>query len=114
MKSQSFYLNEDRDMSHIKFLKVKIKSLTAESRIIRCEEARAGQRPGLRDALRAHRVNAVRNETRLTQLAYGFLRGRARTTIEPKATHDPDWKRVEAMVKKYGPEKVEAFTHWKS
>lgn len=83
----------------IRFLKVKIKSLTAEARIIRLEEGRS--RGELRAALRSHRQWDVRREQRATQLAYGYLRGRARVTIEPGARSEPDWDRVTAMIKKY-------------
>jgi hypothetical protein len=84
----------------IRFLKVKIKSLTAEARIIRLEEGRS--RGELRAALRSHRQWDVRREQRATQLAYVYLRGRARVTIEPGARSEPDWDRVTTMVKKYG------------
>ena len=83
-----------------RFLKVKVKSLTAEARIIRLEEARS--RGDLREELRAHRRKDVRREQRATQLAYGYLRGIARARVEPKPLTEPDWTRVEAMVKKYG------------
>jgi hypothetical protein len=83
----------------VRFLKVKIKSLTAEARIIRVEEGRS--RGDLRAALRAHRQWDVRREQRATQLAYGYLRGRARRQVEPSALSEPDWDRVTAMVKKY-------------
>jgi len=83
----------------VRFLKVKIKSLTAEARIIRLEEGRS--RGELRQALRTHRQWDVRREQRATQLAYGYLRGRARRQIEPGARTEPDWDRVTAMVKKY-------------
>lgn len=82
------------------FLKIKLKSLATESRIIRQHENRGGPLTG---ELRFHRVGTVREETRLTLLAYGFLRGRSRWQIEAKAAKEPDWKRVEAMAVKYGP-----------
>jgi len=95
-----------------RFLKVKVKSLAAESRIIRKEEGRA--RGELRDQLRAHRRQEVRREQRATQLAYGYLRGIAMTRIEPKPLSDPDWKRVEAMVKRYGePGALDGLTAWR-
>ena len=90
----------------IRFLKVKIKSLTAESRIIRLEESRS--RGELRDSLRAHRQHEVRRETRATQLAYGYLRGRERKRIEPGAVTEPDWERVKQMVKKYSANRMVA------
>jgi hypothetical protein len=86
----------------IRFLKVKIKSLSAEARIIRIEELRS--RGDLRDALRRHRREDVRREQRATQIAYGYLRGIKLDRIEPNAKSDPDWERIKAMVKKYGSE----------
>lgn len=95
-----------------RFLKVKVKSLAAESRIIRREEERS--RGDLRDQLRAHRRREVRREQRATQLAYGYLRGIAMSRIEPKPLTEPDWKRVEAMVKRYGaPGASEGLDTWK-
>jgi hypothetical protein len=94
----------------IRFLKVKIKSLTAEARIIRLEEGRS--RGALRASLRAHRQWDVRREQRATQLAYGYLRGRARVQIEPGAHTEPDWDRVKAMVKKYGAASLEGLQAW--
>jgi hypothetical protein len=99
------------------FLKIKLKSLAAEARIIRREEIklrnRARQRrakgksvdvSALLDSLREHRVQAVRRETRLTHLAYGFLRGRSYNAMERNATalKPSDWTRVKTMIQKYG------------
>jgi len=80
------------------FLKVKLKSLAAEARIIRQQELRS---PGLRDRLREHRIFPVRREARNTLVAYGYLRGRDYLCIE-NAKSPPDWAAVTAMVKKYG------------
>jgi len=96
----------------IRFLKVKIKSLTAEARIIRLEEGRS--RGELRDQLRAHRQRDVRRETRATQLAYAYLRGRPRTACEPAAHTEPDWDRVKAMVKKYAGAPAAEFDAWRT
>lgn len=101
----------------IRFLKVKIKSLAAEAHIIRTEERRA--RGTLRDELHNHRVITVRQEQRATLLAYGFLRGRTLAQIEPHSLPpslraQPDWKRVETMVKKYGSkEQRESLDAWR-
>jgi hypothetical protein len=98
------------------FLKIKLKSLAAEARIIRAEEIklrnRARQRRAkgktvdvsLLDTLHDHRVQAVRRESRLTHLAYGFLRGRSYNAMERKATalKPSDWTRVKTMITKYG------------
>lgn len=96
----------------IRFLKVKIKSLSAEAAIIRLEETRSSGE--LRSALRGHRQWNVRREQRATQIAYGYLRGRSFTQIEPKPRTTPDWTRVEAMVKKYGtPALLEGLKVWR-
>lgn len=93
-------------------LRVKLKSLAAEARIIRKEEqATHGEQ---RDRLHAHRVGIVRFEARAAHLAYGFIRGRTRDQMEPvrypglpewtvKAMEGPLMKRVKELAKKYGP-----------
>ena len=82
-------------------LRVKVKSLAEESRIIRREELRTyGQ---LRFELWEHRVKDVRGESRCSGLAYGFIRGKTLEQMEPKSEKEPDWKRVQALLKKYGP-----------
>lgn len=93
------------------YLKVKIKSLAEEARIIRKEERKTVGR--LRAALLEHRVIDVRREARATQLAYGFLRGRSYRQLENKCRSEhppfdragPNWSRVEKMILKYGPDK---------
>jgi hypothetical protein len=95
----------------VRFLKVKVKSLAAEARIIRLEEGRS--RGELRSQLRFHRREDVRGEQRATQIAYGYLRGISYARIEPNPKSQPAWDRVRAMVKKYGTsEHVEKLTEW--
>jgi hypothetical protein len=82
-------------------LKVKIKSLTEEARIIRREE-RLAKTKLIREGLRLHRIEDVRQEARNTHIAYGFMRGRSYGQIEhPRYGNNPDWDRVWSMVKKY-------------
>lgn len=80
-------------------LRVKIKSLAAEARIIRNEEQRVRESMtacvGKPEAtawlassyasLRSHRVGDVRRESRYSQLAYAMLRGRTFERTEPKS-----------------------------
>jgi len=68
------------------YLKVKIKSLAAEARIIRHEEAKARKwkNTALRVGLAGHRRGIVRSAARHTHLAYGFLRGRPYKAMEAK------------------------------
>lgn len=99
-------------MSHV-FLKVKIKSLAEESRIIRREERRSSN--GLRTELAEHRRYVVRRESRHSLLAYGYLRGRPRSAIERRShkAGDADFGSVERMVNKYGPARHNmAFDDW--
>ncbi len=92
------------------FLKVKIKSLASEARIIRHEERKS--RGQLRNDLTAHRKGIVRREARHTLLAYGYLRGRPYRVLEQTCHRQPDWTAVERMVKKYGQLK-QPIEEWK-
>jgi hypothetical protein len=84
------------------YLKVKIKSLSAEASIIRREERRfAEKKHPIRRSLHHHRKTAVRREARDALLAYGFLRGRRLDRIEAKCHRQPDWKNVQRMVERY-------------
>lgn len=83
------------------FLKVKIKSLAEEARIIRREEKDA-RNSYFRSMLHSHRVENVRDEARAAQIAYGYLRGRRYREIEPNAKKDVPWVRVKKLVEKYG------------
>lgn len=106
-------------------LKVKIKSLAAEARIIKQEEQKALRHArSLRryydrrsvplvaeneikaasagyDSLHYHRIVKVRGETRLAGLAYGFLRGMPYRRIEAKYYEAPNWMRLEEMIRRF-------------
>ncbi len=82
------------------YLKVKIKSLAEEARIIRKEErVSQGEK---REGLHLHRVGTVRREARHALLAYGFIRGLKYCQMEAKCETPPDWEAVKRMVVKYG------------
>ena len=87
-------------------LKIKLKSLAQEVRIIKAQEQKMkGPNWGPsyhRSLLQRHRLDDIRPEIRATHLAYGYLRGRHLTQIESCAKTEPNWDRVYAMVKKYG------------
>jgi len=88
-------------------LRVKIKSLAEEAKIIRKEEGKTfGQ---LREELYLHRIGIVRNEARHAHLAYGFIRGRTYEQMEANAKSAPDWDHVKRLVKKYGPKEEIQF-----
>jgi hypothetical protein len=92
-------------------LRVKVKSLAEEARMIRREEQRShGQ---IRDELRNHRVMPLRTESRAAGLAYGFIRGRTLEQMEAKSEAPPDWDRVRKLLKKYGPADILDAGHLK-
>lgn len=80
-------------------LRVNIKSLAAESRFIRQETARCGLE--YKNALAYHRRGKVRDESRYSHLALGFLRGRTYKQIENKSAKPVDAKRVGAKISKH-------------
>lgn len=98
-------------------LKVKIKSLAVEAKIIRHEERRAKARARSVRAseearkwasheltsLQYHRRWGVRKEARHSQLAYAFIRGTAYRTVEPKVRegNEPDWKQVASIAARF-------------
>ena len=68
-----------------KFL-VNIKSLTCESKFIRKEEKKHKE-DWKRDSLRNHRVISVRQESRITNLAYAFALGKTYKQVESKVNN---------------------------
>jgi len=105
-------------------LKIKIKSLAEESKMIRKAEKRAkyaskhpNERMSLGDqkharkiwlSMAGHRRGTVREESRATLLAYGFLRGNTLMSMEsstsPISTYEANLlnKKIVEMVEKYG------------
>lgn len=83
------------------YLKVKIKSLAEEAKIIRKETKRA-KSISIKNGLAEHRRGVVRFEARHTLLAYGFLRGLEYHQMEQKASEAPDWAKVKRMIERYG------------
>ena len=72
----------DARIAAIHKLRVNVKSLAAESRIIRREERRAD--PVYRQELAWHRRDCLRVHARYAQLALAFLRGRPYRQVEHK------------------------------
>lgn len=86
------------------YLKVKLKSLAAEAKIIRAEEKKAKKYRDrkLLSGLESHRKDVVRSAARHTLLAYAFIRGVPYKKVEAKCEKAPDLKRIMVMVQKYG------------
>jgi len=93
--------------TQVKALKVKIKSLAAEAKIIRLEERKVlgWKKPDgdLYRSLREHRITDVRKDQRASMPAYGYIRGVPYSAIEkPNQDNPPDLARVRQLVTKFG------------
>ena len=93
-------------------LRIKVKHLAEEAKIIRKEEHRTNG--DTRNWLHIHRVHNVRHECRATQLAYAFAKGTPLEALERYPTEIPKsvWKRVKTMVKLYADRSNEEFVNW--
>lgn len=85
-------------------LKIKVKSLAAEARIIRSQELKLKGKnwSHLANPLRDHRRGPLRTEARDTHIAYGYLKGRTYRQIEAYSETAPNLDNIARMVKKYG------------
>lgn len=92
-------------------LKVKIKSLAEEAKIIRREEALA-KTPEERLKLAVHRRGVVRYEQRHTLLAYAYIRGIPYRVVESNCHEQPNTYKVARMVEKYGEYDGAALQEW--
>jgi len=99
------------------YLKIKALSLAAESKIIR-KEMRKYEGPSKEyQGLHLHRIKDVREESRATNLALGFLKGLQYKQIEAKCHQEPNWKRVKNLITKYSEwsqEIEQNFEKWKA
>lgn len=89
----------DSRIAAIHKLRVNIKSLVAESKLIRQEQSRCGE--VYRNMLSAHRRGTVREEARITHLALAFVRGRTYKSVEAKCQVAPDASRIFKKVKQH-------------
>lgn len=89
----------DFRIAAIRMLRVNVKSLAAESRIIREEARRAG--PQYSPILMEHRRGRVREESRYASLALAFVRGRKYSSTESKPSRLVDIKRLHEKVKRF-------------
>lgn len=91
---------ETRPRARLEELRIKIKSLAAEARIIRAREKKL---TGLdREKLHNHRVCEVRHEARNSLLAYAFIRGRSYASQERSARTVPSPEYVSGLVERFG------------
>lgn len=85
------------------YLKVKLKTLAEEAKIIRMEEARQKDIsfPAF-VGLTNHRKKDLRPEARSSMLAYILISGKPYEAAEPKAYTEPDWTRIRTLARKFG------------
>jgi hypothetical protein len=84
-------------------LRIKVKSLIEESRIIRSE---AKKTTGMvKWGLNQHRKTVVRTHTRHNLLAYGLLRGVPYFVMEKRCAIKPDFDKVYVTAKRFGGDK---------
>lgn len=81
-------------------LRVNIKSLSAESIIIK-KEFRRHKTISVRNSLYLHRVKDVRSESRITQLTLAALKGIPYYAIERNAKSEPNWKKIIAKIDRH-------------
>lgn len=95
-------------------LKVKVKHLAEESRIIRAEERK--NHGDTREWLYLHRIGIVRPAARATHIAYAFAKGISLDKVEryPERIPTEVWKMVAAMVKKYSGKTEKEYLNWLS
>lgn len=95
-----------------KALKVKVKHLASEARIIRTEEKRSDVET--RGWLNAHRKHVVRPEARATHIAYAFAKGIPLHKVEkyPQSIPSHVWARVNKMVAAYSNKPRSEFIEW--
>lgn len=82
-------------------LKVKIKSLAAETRIIK-QAISQYKDLGTKISLREHHVHVVRKEARHSMLAYAFLRGREYCEVEARCEVPPDFVKISELIERFG------------
>ena len=86
-------------------LKVKVKTLAAESRIIRKEARKTSGM--VKWAMNDHRKGIVRRHSRTNLLAYGFLRGLPYEAMESKCKEKPNFEEVSKVMKRFGGDEKE-------
>lgn len=81
-------------------LRVKVKYLAAEARIIRAEARKT--KGMVKWGLNHHRKTVVRHHSRHNLLAYGLLRGQPYETMEKECKEPPDLSWVASLAKRFG------------
>lgn len=81
-------------------LRTEVNTLAAKARLIRKEEHRAADDED-RGCIRCFRVEENRKKARCTLLAYAAIRGVPYSRVEARSSREPDWEKVEEIVRQY-------------
>lgn len=100
----------DSKVAAIHMLRVNVKSLAAEAKLIRHEEKRAGIQ--YQTALQLHRRGRLREEARYAQLALAFLRGRHLRQVELAFSKPVDVKRLGMKLCKFAEFSADDLAKW--
>jgi hypothetical protein len=94
-------------------LRVNVKSLAAEAKIIR-EEIRMADTKEAKNVLHDHRMTRVRPEARLAHLALAFTRGVPYKTVECNAREKPPVRDLVAKVSRFAwtPDAEQKINNW--
>ena len=100
------------------FLRVRIKELAYEAKVIRIEEGRANKirNYSLQNQLHEHRVGKLRGASREALLAYMYLRNFLYEAVEApnsKPLYKDSPKAIERMCRKYGKTDM-VFAEWQA
>ncbi len=89
----------DPKVAAIHALRVNVKSLAAEAKLIRHEERRAGYQ--YQTVLALHRRGRVREEARYAQLALAYIRGKKYRDVERGGTKNVNIARLLGKVQRF-------------
>lgn len=94
-------------------LRVNVKSLSAEAKIIRHEEARCGQfDPVHHGILRWHRITDLREASRYAGLALAFVRERKYRRVEHEKSRPVDAVKLHNKIGKFFYCRLEQVVEW--
>ncbi len=81
--------------------RINIKSLAAEGKFIR-QEIKRSKDQSIKNDLRNHQINKVRPEARVAHLAFAYLKGMDRRSVERTWKEDISAEKLLDKLKRYG------------
>lgn len=82
-------------------IRVNIKSLAAEARIIRAEKLKHLKNKAILSSLDYHKAHILKPEARLANLTYGYLKGYTRSRVENKFKKEVNVKKLVDKIRKF-------------